>query len=170
MGSRKDLSKDEKINNLASHITGMSGNKIASEIRRSSRGVQSKRSKGHSKMTPRDKRNLKRTASNSSLSAKEIKNTLNLRAKSATNFSFRPNLQYKRMKASPVLTKRHQENRLKWCNERIYWDDEWSQIVWSDEKKWNLDGPGGFKFYWHGSRMKELTFLKRRSGGGSLMV
>ena len=45
-----------------------------------------------------------------------------------------PNLQYKKMKASPVLTKRHQENRLKWCNERIYWDDEWSQIVWSDKK------------------------------------
>ena len=38
------------------------------------------------------------------------------------------------------------------------------------EKKWNLDRPAGFKFYWHDSRMKELTFLKRQSGGGFLMV
>ena len=38
------------------------------------------------------------------------------------------------------------------------------------KKKWNLDGPGGFKFYWHDSRMKEITFSKRQSGGGFLMV
>ena len=89
-------------------------------------------------MKPRDRGNLKRIASNSSLSAKEIKNTLNLpiRERGVQQIlASDPNLQYKKMKTSPVLTKRHQENRLKWCNERIYWDDEWSQIVWSDEKK-----------------------------------
>ena len=63
----------------------MSGNKIASEIEKSSRVVhkflkhsKSKRSKGRSKMKPRDRGNFRSIASNSSLSAKEIKNTLNL--------------------------------------------------------------------------------------------
>ena len=85
MGSGRDLSEEGKITILAYHKTGMSGNKITSEIGRNSRVVhkflkhpKSKRSKGHLKMTPRDKRNLKRITSNSSLSAKEIKNTLNL--------------------------------------------------------------------------------------------
>ena len=78
MGSGKDLSEEEKITILAYHKTGMSGNKIASEIGKSIKVVhkflkhpKSKRSIGHSKMTPRDKRNLKRIASNSSLSAKK---------------------------------------------------------------------------------------------------
>ena len=132
MGSGKGLSEKEKITILAHHKTGMSGKKITSEIR-SSRVVhkflkhpKSKKSKGHSKMTPRDKRNLKRIASNS-LSAKKIKNTLNLaicERRVQQILASDPNLQYKKMKASLVLTKRHQKNRWKWCNERIYWDDE----------------------------------------------
>ena len=88
-------------------------------------------------MTDRDERNLKRIASNS-LSAKEIKNTLNLpicERRVQKILASDSNLQYKKMKAYPVLTKRHQKKRLKCCYERIYWDDEWSQIVWSDEKK-----------------------------------
>ena len=79
MGSGKDLSK-EKITILAYHKTGMSGNKIVSKIGKSSRAIhkflehqKTKRSKRHPKMTSRDKRNLKRMALNSSLSAKEIK-------------------------------------------------------------------------------------------------
>ena len=62
MGSGKGLSKKEKITISAHHKTGMSGNKIASEIERSSRVVhkflkhpKSKRSKGHSKMKPIDR-------------------------------------------------------------------------------------------------------------------
>ena len=57
MGSGNDLSEKEKITILAHHKTGMSGNKIASEIERSSRVVykflkhpKSKRSKEHLKM------------------------------------------------------------------------------------------------------------------------
>ena len=42
--------------------------------------------------------------------------------------------------------------------------------MWSDEKKFNLDGPDGFNYYWHDIR-KEKIFSKRRAkGGGGVMI
>lgn len=42
--------------------------------------------------------------------------------------------------------------------------------MWSDEKKWNLDGPDGVKSYWHDLRKEPLYFSRRGFGGGSVMV
>jgi transposase len=49
-------------------------------------------------------------------------------------------------------------------------DDEWTKIIFSDEKKFNLDGPDGFQSYWHDLRKEPQGFLTRQSGGGSVMV
>ncbi len=38
------------------------------------------------------------------------------------------------------------------------------------EKKFNLDGPDCFAYYWHDIRQDERYFSKRRYGGGSVMV
>lgn len=43
-------------------------------------------------------------------------------------------------------------------------------MVWSDEKKWNLDGPDGFAYYWHDLRKEPEMFSKRAQGGGSAMI
>jgi hypothetical protein len=43
-------------------------------------------------------------------------------------------------------------------------------VVWSDEKKFNLDGPDGVKYYWHDLRNEPLRFSRRGHGGGSVMV
>ena len=43
-------------------------------------------------------------------------------------------------------------------------------MVWSDEKKFNLDGPDGVKYYWHDLRNEPLRFSRRGHGGGSVMV
>lgn len=45
-----------------------------------------------------------------------------------------------------------------------------SQVIFSDEKKWNLDGPDGNRSYWHDIRKEELCFSKRNFGGGSVML
>lgn len=47
---------------------------------------------------------------------------------------------------------------------------EWTRVVFSDEKKFNLDGPDGFNYYWHDLRKEKQFKYSRNFGGGSLMV
>ncbi|UMM13991.1 hypothetical protein L5515_001994 [Caenorhabditis briggsae] len=47
---------------------------------------------------------------------------------------------------------------------------DWDKIIFSDEKKFNLDGPDGFNSYWHDLKKDPLHFSKRNFGGGRLMV
>lgn len=44
------------------------------------------------------------------------------------------------------------------------------QMIFSDEKKFNLDGPDGFNGYWRDLRKEEQYFTTRNFGGGSCMV
>ncbi|CAD6196522.1 unnamed protein product [Caenorhabditis auriculariae] len=57
----------------------------------------------------------------------------------------------------PKLTDEHKKRRLDF-------------ILFSDEKKWNLDGPDGNRSYWRDLRKDPQLFSKRNFGGGSLMV
>ena len=42
--------------------------------------------------------------------------------------------------------------------------------MFSDEKKFDLDGPDGSQCYWHDLRKEKQVFSKRLFGGGSVMV
>lgn len=54
------------------------------------------------------------------------------------------------MKIAPYMTPRKKINRLEWGMEQMkYETEEWRRIVFSDEKKFNLDGSDGWKCYWH---------------------
>lgn len=50
------------------------------------------------------------------------------------------------------------------------WKDEWMQVIFSDEKIFNLDGPDGWNSYWHDLRREPRTLFSRQKGGGSVMV
>lgn len=52
----------------------------------------------------------------------------------------------------------------------VTWTVGWKRVIFSDEKKWNLDGPDGCHYYWHDLRTEPHYFKKRGHGGGSVMT
>ncbi|GBN99578.1 Transposable element Tc3 transposase [Araneus ventricosus] len=68
------------------------------------------------------------------------------------------------------LSKLHISKRLKWARNHIPYGDKWMAVLFSDDKKWNLDGPDGNIKYWHDLRKEHRSFFSRQSGGGSVMV
>lgn len=44
------------------------------------------------------------------------------------------------------------------------------KVIFSDEKKFNLDGPDGYQYYWHDLRKESQYCSRRQMGGGSIMV
>lgn len=43
-------------------------------------------------------------------------------------------------------------------------------MIFSDEKKRNLDGPDGFTSYWHDYRHGEKILSRRQAGGGGVII
>ena len=48
------------------------------------------------------------------------------------------------------------------------WAKEWRNVVFSDEKKFNLDGQDGFH-YWYDLREKQVK-MSRNYGGSNVIV
>ena len=61
--------------------------------------------------------------------------------------------------------------RVDWVKKKVTGTKEkWETVVFSDEKKFNLDGPDGSQSYWDDLRKEKQLFSKRLFGGGSVMV
>lgn len=125
------------------------------------------------KTSLRDDRQIVRIASNNSISLRQIaaQSQLNVskdiihRRLRQTSF-----IVHQKMQKQPPLTHKHKQERLTWAKEHMTWDDQWISVIFSDEKKWNLDGPDGWASYWHDLRKEKKCFFSRQQGGGSVMV
>ncbi|KAF9745489.1 Transposable element Tc3 transposase, partial [Nosema granulosis] len=116
---------------------------------------------------------LQQTASNSRLSVKDINIQLNTGVSDSTvlrAIKDNKSIMFKKMIRTPCLTSKHKDSRFRFALEHVLWTEMWKSIIFSDEKKFNLDGPDGYKYYWHHLNMKEITYSKRIQGGGGLMV
>lgn len=185
MPHARQLSMDERRIILNLHERGDSTSEIASAVGRVRGTVLNvirnpdkqralPRSGRPTKLTEQDKRNLFRKARTGRFYAREIVQDLNLSITvpyAQQLLSNDKHLIWRTMKKKPSMTSRHFHARKLWAENHLSWDQvQWNRVIWSDEKKFNLDGPDGSRYYWHDRRIPRKLFSKRHSGGGSVMV
>lgn len=184
MAKGKCLTDEEKISIKIYKENGYSFREIARKVNRSDKVVrnylklgvkygQRKKTKGNTKLSRRQIGQIKIEATKNHLNSAQIVEKLALpvtKQHVARILRRSDNIKWKKMKSKPRLTQKHKQQRLKFARERIQWDDEWKKVIFSDEKKFNLDGPDCYSYYWHDLKDKEVTRSKRNFGGGSVMV
>jgi transposase len=163
---------------------GKSNNYIAKQLNRSEKCIRTyiktkatyfeKRPNGaKSVMSDGDKRQLIRHVSATGDSVKQAKEALQLTVSQSTILRVlngTDTLKYVKAKTKPKLTPRHVSDRLEFARLHMTWQLEWRSVIFSDEKKFNLDGPDGYKHYWHDLRKEDRLLSRRVHGGASLMV
>ncbi|KAL7726646.1 hypothetical protein ACLKA6_010511 [Drosophila palustris] len=60
--------------------------------------------------------------------------------------------------------------RLDFCRSNMTWTKEWERVVFSEEKKFNLEGPDGYAYYFHDIRKEVHTLDRLHSRAGGVMV
>ncbi|CAJ0569513.1 unnamed protein product, partial [Mesorhabditis spiculigera] len=122
------------------------------------------------KLSERTERAIGRHLANKQTSLETVRKDLNLKVTRQTVYNVilrSPIIKREQMKKAPRLTVEHKAKRLDFAQRHLTTD--WQLIIWSDEKKWNLDGPDGYTGYWHDLRTDPLLFSKRNFGGGTVM-
>lgn len=185
MGRGVALSDFEKGQILAFHSECLTEREIAANLNRSKTVVhnflkaQEERKKQYKlgrkpKISQTATRALLRHASTGKYFARDLQTKLNLpvsvrRVQQLLHNA--PFLQFKKKKREPCMTQQHKNARYEWARDHVTWDTrKWKRIIFSDEKKFNLDGPDGFAFYWHDLRGEEQSFSTRQQGGESVML
>lgn len=69
-----------------------------------------------------------------------------------------------------MLTAEHKVKRVERCRQHVDLAEGWNSVVFTDEKKFNLDGPDGCQFYWHDIRQEDQGFYSRQTGDSRVMV
>jgi len=132
------------------------------------------------KITPRDSRAVKRIfQQNRRTNLKEIKDQfttstskkigLNTIRRHLHEIGFHGRVGVRK----PLVTKKNQVKRLNWAKERQKWDDEWSDIIWSDESKFELFRGDGRRWVWRRPHEKydvKCLIPTTKSGQDGVMV
>lgn len=184
MGKGKTLTTSEiaKINCYKEF--GLSNRVIANKINRSPGVIdnfikqgenyaKNRKSPGNTKLSPRQKTRILSYASRNSVSSGQIVCDLELpvkkrRVQQILNES--NHFKWKKRIKKPALTITHKQNRMKFARKYMWWKEKWKTVIFSDEKKFNLDGPDGFKYYWHDLRKDPEKCMSRNFGGGTVMI
>lgn len=132
-----------------------------------------KKTRGNSKLNQRQVNCIIQEAVKNRMNATEIRAKLNLPVTSkhvAAILRGSGQVKWRKSMKKPVLKVHHKEARLRFAKSHMSWSTQWEKVVFSDEKKFNLDGPDCCSYYWHGLGEKEDPKPSRNFGGGSVMV
>ncbi|GBN44115.1 Transposable element Tc3 transposase [Araneus ventricosus] len=86
----------------------------------------------------------------------------------STCFTKRKKFRYGKLMLRPPLTKVHKRLKVEFAKKCITMGKKWDDVIFSDEKKFNLDGPDGFRYFWYDLRKEKEIFSKLTFGGGSV--
>ena len=103
-------------------------------------------------LTPAQRRSLVRKAhENPLLSAPQLAKSVGLTVSSQTirNELHRNQFHNARLKPVEAISPKNKEKRLEFARKYITWTkEEWSKVIFTDEKKWNLIGNDGYVSAW----------------------
>ncbi|ETV69561.1 hypothetical protein H257_14797 [Aphanomyces astaci] len=184
MGRAGQLTEYEQGSALAFSKAGWSIKRIAAALGRSRNVVASfirspetygthYVSRKSTKVSERARRQIVKHASTTGCSARQLKAYLPLEVSLRTYqriLNQAAFLEYTKRQHAPKLQQRHKDARLKYAEDNLTNPPDWDIAVWSDEKKFNLDGPDGLQYYWHDLRHEKDQFFTRHSSGGSCMI
>uniref|UniRef100_A0A8R1DTE1 Tc3 transposase DNA binding domain-containing protein n=2 Tax=Caenorhabditis japonica TaxID=281687 RepID=A0A8R1DTE1_CAEJA len=176
------LTVAEKASIIAFKTAGWTNRAIARHLNRSHDSInrfvlnpnpnrQKKKNGPAPKLNSRARRSVTRVVSNSMKSCNNINQELNLGVSKLTVWRALKedsNITRAVMRPAPRLTKVHKTRRLDFAQRNM--STNWEKTIFSDDKKFNLNGSDGYKSYWHDLRKDPAVFSKRNFGGGSLMV
>ncbi|CAJ0836974.1 9468_t:CDS:1, partial [Entrophospora sp. SA101] len=73
----------------------------------------------------------------------------------------------------PFVSEVNQKKRFSWCRERKNWNiNDWNNIIWSDESKFNLYYSDGWQRVWRMPKEKydvDCLIPTFKHGGGGIM-
>lgn len=178
------LTEEERGKILAFRDTGMSIRKIAEKLKRNKNTIDSflKDPENHGKRSApgrpplvdaRDIRRIKSLAIKDNISPSQIRRELSLPVSTRRVQQILrscEDVSYEKRSAKPDLLPRHKAARVCFAETYKFWQEEWRNVIFSDEKKFNLDGPDGYQYYYRDKRAPKQVRKARNFQGGSLMV
>ena len=163
MGRWKKWNESERKQILELQQQRLSIAKISKLIRRSRKVIQNflknvedyGKKKSTGRLLSLSDRAILRVASNSQLTTKQIMEKSSV---SATVSSIRRVLLFckdikgLKLEMKPSLITKHKVERLRFAKERAHWKKKQRRVQFSDEKRFNLDGPDGLQYYFRDIR------------------